>query len=178
MGKSTCAYATFFALLWTVFIAVSFLLMFQSRFSPRATRTFHIMRTYVTNEGEEVTYGYNPFIATLIAFIVGFVGGFFGIGGGSLMVPAMILLFLFPPHVAVATSMFIVFLSSIVSSLTHVFIGNVAWTFAFALIPGVWVGAKCGAWLNRRLKGKTVMTLLRIVLILLGVRLIVQGLGW
>ena len=158
-------------------IAVSFLLMFQSRFSPRATRTFSVVRTYVTNEGAEVTYGYDPFIATLIAFTVGFVGGFFGIGGGSLMVPAIMLLFLFPPHVAVATSMFIVFLSSIVSSSTHVWMGNVAWTFAFALIPGVWVGAKCGAWLNRRLKGKTVVTLLRIVLILLGVRLIIQGLG-
>ncbi|MBB6177553.1 hypothetical protein HNQ82_002388 [Anoxybacillus tengchongensis] len=158
-------------------IAVSFLLMLQSRLSPSSRRTFPVVRTYVTNEGEEVTYGYHPLIATFIAFVVGFVGGFFGIGGGSLMVPAMILLFLFPPHVAVATSMFIVFLSSIVSSLTHVLIGNVAWTFALSLIPGVWIGAKCGAWFNRRLKGKTVVTLLRIVLILLGVRLIMQGLG-
>ncbi|KHF28299.1 hypothetical protein LR68_02841 [Anoxybacillus sp. BCO1] len=59
-------------------IAVSFLLMFQSRLSPSNKRTFSVVRTYVTNEGEEVTYGYHPFSATFIAFVVGFVGGFLG----------------------------------------------------------------------------------------------------
>jgi uncharacterized membrane protein YfcA len=160
-------------------ISVAFLLMLNRKNSSEQPKKKHfkITRTYITNEGETVTYGYHPVLAIIIAFIVGFFGGLFGIGGGSLMVPAMILLFLFPPHVAVATSMLIVFLSSLVSSLTHIVMGNVEWLFAFSLIPGVWFGAKTGAFMNKKLKSKTVVFVLRLVLILLGIRLIVQGIS-
>jgi uncharacterized protein len=159
-------------------IFTSFLLMFKGRASAAETRkNFKVMRTYITDEGETVTYGYHPFPAIFISFIVGFFGGLFGIGGGSLMVPAMILLFLFPPHVAVATSMFMIFLSSFIGSFTHVTMGNVHWLFALALIPGVWFGAKTGAFINRKLKSKTIVTVLRVVLILLGIRLIYQGIA-
>jgi uncharacterized protein len=157
-------------------VAVSFFLSFNKNNARSSERkAFPITRTYVTNEGETVTYGYHPFVAIAISFVVGFFGGMFGIGGGSLMVPAMMILFLFPPHVAVATSMFMIFLSSLVSSLTHVFMGNVQWLFAFALIPGVWFGAKTGAFINKRLRSKTVVIVLRIVLVLLGIRLIYES---
>jgi uncharacterized protein len=89
----------------------------------------------------------------------------------------MMILFFFPPHVAVATSMFMIFLSSLVSSLTHIFMGNVQWVFALALIPGVWFGAKTGAFINKRLRSKTVVIVLRLVLVLLGIRLIYQSLS-
>ncbi|WP_374719946.1 sulfite exporter TauE/SafE family protein [Parageobacillus toebii] len=157
-------------------IAVSFFLSFSKNASARSRRKpFKITRTYTTNEGETMTYGYNPIIAIVISFIVGFFGGIFGIGGGSLMVPAMMILFFFPPHVAVATSMFMIFLSSLVSSLTHIFMGNVQWLFALALIPGVWFGAKTGAFINKRLRSKTVVIVLRLVLVLLGIRLIYES---
>ena len=156
----------------------SFLLMLQGRFASGAKeKNFKVTRTYITNEGETITYGYHPIVAVTIAFIIGFFSGLFGIGGGSLMVPAMILLFFFPPHVAVATTMFIIFFSSLLSSSTHIILGNVEWLFALALIPGVWFGAKTGAFINRRLQSKTIVGLLRIVLIFLGVRLIYQGIA-
>ncbi|ANB59526.1 sulfite exporter TauE/SafE family protein [Anoxybacteroides amylolyticum] len=159
-------------------ISVSFLLMFTKKSTEQSKQKhFRVTRTYITNEGDTVTYGYHPMTAISIAFMVGFFGGIFGIGGGSLMVPAMILLFFFPPHVAVATSMFIVFLSSLVSSVTHMVMGNVQWWFVLLLVPGVWFGAKTGAWMNKRLKSKTIVFILRVVLILLGVRLIIQGIS-
>ena len=83
-----------------------------------------IIRTFYGNNGNEITYGYHPFIAVLISFIVGFCSGLFGVSGGAIMVPVMILLFFFPPHMAVATSMFMVFLSSITNSITHISLGN------------------------------------------------------
>lgn len=127
------------------------------------------------HNGEEITYGYHPLIAVLIAFAVGFCSGLFGIGGGSIMVPVMILLFFFPPHVAVATSMFMVFLSSLTNSITHISLGNVNWLYTFALIPGAWFGAKFGALINTRIKSNSVEFLLKIVLILFGIRLVYQG---
>ncbi|WP_172645518.1 hypothetical protein [Domibacillus tundrae] len=47
--------------------------------------------------------------------------------------------------------------------------------YAAALVPGAWFGAKLGAWLNARIASKTAVLLLRLVLILVGVRLIWQG---
>jgi uncharacterized membrane protein YfcA len=91
------------------------------------------------------------------------------------MVPTMILFFFFPPHVATATSMFMILPTSILSSITHITLGNVDWLLALALVPGAWIGAKVGVYLNTRLKSKTIVLLLRTILIIVGIRLIYQG---
>ncbi|AGT33325.1 membrane protein [Geobacillus genomosp. 3] len=148
----------------------------DSRLQPAPWWRRNVVRTYTDRNGETFTYGYQPLAAVAIAFLVGFFGGLFGIGGGSLMVPAMIVLFRFPPHVAVATSMLMIFLSSLIGSLTHVAMGNVHWLFALLLIPGVWIGAKTGAWINKRMSSRALVTVLRMVLVLLGVRLVVESL--
>jgi uncharacterized membrane protein YfcA len=134
-----------------------------------------VIRTYIDEAGKEIFYSYHPVPGVLIAFVVGFISGLFGIGGGALMVPAMILLFLFPPHIAVATSMFIIFLSATTSSITHIALGNINWLYAAALIPGAWFGGRFGAVINTKLKGKTVVNLLRIVLVIAGLKLIYEG---
>lgn len=163
-----------FSLYFGLFMVfMSFVLMFKNRAKP-LLGTRGMTRTFTDNEGTH-TYSIEPITGTIASFIVGFFGGLFGIGGGSLMVPAMIMLFAVPPHVAVATSMLLIFLSAGVSSVTHISLGNVEWLYAAALIPGAWFGAKLGAWLNARIASKTVVHLLRLVLIFVGVRLIWQG---
>lgn len=157
-------------------ISVSILLMVKGKLKPIPLKGENaINRTFTDLQGRTWNYGFSPIMGIGISFIVGFCSGIFGIGGGSLMVPAMILLFLFPPHVAVATSMFMIFLSAIVSSATHVFLGNVNWLYAGALIPGAWVGAKLGAYINMKIASNTVVMLLRFILIIVGVRLIYEG---
>ncbi|AOV06972.1 sulfite exporter TauE/SafE family protein [Sporosarcina ureilytica] len=132
-------------------------------------------RTFTDIHGTEHTYGYPIWFALLLTFGVGFASGLFGIGGGSIIVPAMILLFLFPPHVAVGTSMFMVFLSAIVNSITHISLGNVPWLYTIPVIPAAYFGAKIGAYLNNKMKSETLVFALRIILLLLGVRSIVDG---
>lgn len=158
-------------------IFVSFLLMVRKYLKPIQIGTKGIKRTVVDVDGTEVTYGYHPVLALTIAFIVGMFSGLFGIGGGSLMVPAMILMFGFPAHIAVATSMFMIFFSSTVSSISHIMLGNVNWLYALALVPGAWFGGIIGATINQRLKSETLVTILRIFLIIIGLRLIWQGIG-
>ncbi|MGP4040601.1 sulfite exporter TauE/SafE family protein [Gracilibacillus sp. D59] len=121
-------------------------------------------------------YTFSPLIAIAIAFTVGMLSGFFGIGGGSLMVPTMIILFHFPPHIATATSMFMILALSIVSSGTHIALGHIEWMYVWAFIPGAWFGGILGAKINQHLSGKAVEYLLRTVVLLIGVRLIWQGL--
>ncbi|MDQ0215155.1 putative membrane protein YfcA [Oikeobacillus pervagus] len=168
-----------FQLYFGIFVIfISFVLMIRNKIKPLKSAGNHgIKRTFVDSNGNEYQYGYHLFLAIFISFIVGFCSGIFGIGGGSLMVPAMIIIFAFPPHVAVATSMLMIFLSSLVSSTTHIILGNVVWLYAAALIPGAWIGAKLGAFLNAKLKSNTVVTLLRLILIIVGIRLISEGIA-
>ena len=133
-------------------------------------------KTFTDTQGLHYVYGYPLWFALVITFGVGFASGLFGIGGGSIIVPVMILLFLFPPHVAVGTSMFMVFLSALVNSASHITLGNVPWLYTIPVIPAAFIGAKIGAALNQRIKSETLVFALRIILLLLGVRSIVAGL--
>lgn len=132
-------------------------------------------REFTDAHGKKYVYGYPIWFALLLTFGVGFASGLFGIGGGSIIVPAMILLFLFPPHVAVGTSMFMVFLSAIVNSVTHISLGNVPWLYTIPVVPAAYFGAKLGAHLNKKMKSETLVFVLRIILLLLGVRSIIDG---
>jgi uncharacterized protein len=133
-------------------------------------------REYIDREGHSTIYGYPIWFAVLLSFFVGCVSGLFGIGGGAILVPAMLILFHFPPHVAVATSMFLVFLTALVNSVTHISLGNVPWLYTLPVIPGAYIGAKIGAVINRKLKSTALVYALRIVLLLMGIRLIMEAL--
>ncbi|PTL38906.1 sulfite exporter TauE/SafE family protein [Alkalicoccus saliphilus] len=165
----------FFAAFGLFMILVSFLLMIRGKIKPLPLRPNGIRRTFRESDGTLREYGYEPWLGIVISFFTGMFSGLFGIGGGSLIVPAMVILFAFPPHIAVATSMFLVFLSAAVSSISHIALGNVNWLYALALIPGAWFGGQIGAWINRRLKSGTLIFALRIVLVIIGIRLIFEG---
>ena len=166
-----------FNIFFGIFILfVSLVLVLKDKLKPIPYQKDRgIVRTFTDNAGNAFEYGYSVSMGIVISFIVGFLSGILGVGGGSLMVPTMILLFFFPPHVAVATSMFMILPTSILSSITHVVLGNVNWLYALALIPGAWIGARVGVYLNSKLKSSTIVLLLRTILIIVGVRLIYQG---
>lgn len=169
-----------FNLFFGIFIIfVSLVLLLKDKLKPFPYRKEKgIVRSFTDNEGKTFEYGFNPYVAIIISFIVGFLSGIFGVGGGSLMVPTMILIFFFPPHVAVATSMFMILPTSILGSITHLALGNVNWMYALALIPGAWIGANIGVYLNSKLKSNTIVIILRTILIIIGARLIYEGFMW
>lgn len=165
-----------FLIFFGIFVLfVSVILMVRKYLKPLKISEKGVRRKVINEVGEEVEYGLVPYIAIPISFIIGMFSGLFGIGGGTLMVPAMILIFGFPPHIAVATSMFILFFASIASSISHIALGNVNWLYALALVPGAWFGGKLGAAINARMKSDSLVSLLRIFLIIVGIRLIWQG---
>lgn len=158
-------------------IVISMILLVRDKLKPVGWFLKNGTKYELTDQsGNTYIYGYPIWFAILLTFFVGFASGLFGIGGGSILVPAMIILFLFPPHVAVATSMFMVFLSSVVNSVSHIYLGNVPWLYTLPVIIGAYVGAKLGAALNKKMKSNTVVFALRIVLLLLGIRSIISGL--
>lgn len=169
----TDSFSFFFGI---VIIAVSLLFFIPRKQSPMAIFQQGIKREKMV-DGKSYTYSMPLIIGLVLSFIVGLLSGLLGIGGGSLMVPAMILLFHIPPHIAASTSMFMIFFASISSSATHVVLGHVEWAYTLYFIPGAYLGGTLGALINRKLNGKIVEWFLRILLILIGIRLMWQGIG-
>lgn len=158
-------------------IILSFILLVRDKLKPISWFVDNgIKREFIEPDGTKQIYGYPIWFAILLTFVVGLTSGLFGIGGGSLLVPAMLLLFQFPPHVAVATSMFMVFLTSLANSASHIYLGNVPWIYTLPVIIGAYIGAKIGAALNKKMKSETLVIALRIILLLLGIRSILDGL--
>ncbi|MDQ0063172.1 putative membrane protein YfcA [Paenibacillus harenae] len=166
-----------FQLVFGIFMLLMAGLLIARDYMKPFTREWPIQRSFTDASGETHSYGYAILPALLIGFGVGLISGLFGIGGGSLFVPLMVLLFRFPPHVATATSMFVIFLSSILGSGMHAFLGETNWLFVLALVPGAWIGGKAGAYIALRMSGKGLMWLLRVTLLLLAAQLIIEGIS-
>jgi len=90
-------------------------------------------------------------IMVLSAVVVGFMAGFFGIGGGLIMVPILFYIFnfvgieqSFVMHMAIGTSFLIIIPNSIISTITHMKFKAVDFsivkTFGFFVIIGVVFG--------------------------------------
>lgn len=134
----------------------------------KRTRTFHI-------DGETYQYNVNYIPALLISFIVGLLSGLFGIGGGTITVPAMLLFFGIPIQIAVSTSMFIIFFTSLIGASTHIVLGHIVWSYVLFFIIGSYIGGTVGAKTNRLLKGKTLEWILKIVIVITALQLIYES---
>ncbi len=87
------------------------------------------------------------FIFILIGFTAGILAGFFGIGGGIIIVPALMLLCKFEPHQAVATSLTaLVFPVGLLGVIEYYQNDLVSWKGALLLALGLFLGAYIGAW--------------------------------
>lgn len=74
----------------------------------------------------------------------GFLSGMMGVGGGTVMVPAMVLLLGMPQHAAQGTSLLAMVPASLMGAYTHLRLGNVDTALAPGLVPGVLVGTFLG----------------------------------
>ncbi|MBW5445654.1 TSUP family transporter [Cohnella sp. CFH 77786] len=164
-----------FQLAFGIFMFVMFALMVARERMKPLHFDWKIKREFTDGAGNRYEFGYNIGLALLIGCGVGMASGLFGIGGGSLFVPLMVLLFRFPPHVATATSMFVILLSSALGSGVHAWNGNVDWRLFAALAPGALAGGRAGAVIAGRLSGRQLLWLLRATLLAVALYLIYKG---
>ncbi|TVX88359.1 sulfite exporter TauE/SafE family protein [Paenibacillus agilis] len=155
-------------------LAMAVLMIVKERMKPLQIQ-WRRMQLFTDGTGVTHEYGVNIPLMLLIGFMVGLVSGLFGIGGGSLFVPLMVLLFRYPAHIATATSMFVIFLSSILGTTVHAWNGSVDWMLVLILAPSAWIGGKFGAAIANRMSGKGLLLLLRLTLLVLSLRMIISG---
>ncbi len=89
-------------------------------------------------------------ILVAVGVVVGLLSGLFGIGGGTVIVPALVWLG-FSQRNAAATSMLAIVPTSISGVLSYAYNGNVDWIAAMLLFCGMFVGGQIGSWLLSRL---------------------------
>ncbi|MCD6220946.1 sulfite exporter TauE/SafE family protein, partial [bacterium] len=106
--------------------------------------------------------------------IAGFFSGLLGIGSGSIIVPFLYLLFLLPIKVAIGTSLFIIFFSSMSGFLIHLKEKNLDIKLAFLLTIGGVIGAQTGAKLTKLLPDTIVKIVFIVVIVFLGFRLLIS----
>lgn len=113
-----------------------------------------------------------------VSTIFGFISSFLGIGGGFLYVPALVYMLKFPVHVATATSLFVLTLTSLTGSVAHFAAGlfDHGLRQVIGLSIGAIVGAQVAARLSRHIHGDWIIRSLAVALAVVGLRLVVLAL--
>jgi uncharacterized membrane protein YfcA len=107
-----------------------------------------------------------------IGFLVGLLASMMGVGGGFIMVPAMIYLLRMPTNVVIGTSLFqIMFVTAFVTVLHAVANQTVDMVLAFFLLIGSVVGVQFGAQVGARLRSEQLRALLALLVLLVCARL-------
>jgi hypothetical protein len=108
----------------------------------------------------------------LLGVFVGLLAAVMGVGGGFIMVPAMIYLLRVPTSVVVGTSLFqIVFVTSLVTILHSVENQTVDAVLALLLMVGGVIGAQFGVRIGQRLRGEQLRALLALLVLGMCVKL-------
>lgn len=81
----------------------------------------------------------------------GFLSGLFGVGGGLVIVPALMAVLGMDQRRASATSLAAIIVTAAVGSGTYALHGEVSWAGAALLVVGALAGSQIGVWLLRRL---------------------------
>jgi hypothetical protein len=110
-----------------------------------------------------------------VGFIVGFLSAIMGVGGGFVMVPAMIYLLGMPSGVVVGTSLFqITFVSANVTILQATTNQTVDAMLALLLLVGGTIGAQLGARIGARLRTEQLRILLALMVLAMAVNVFVE----
>jgi hypothetical protein len=111
----------------------------------------------------------------LLGLTVGVLAAILGVGGGFLMIPAMIYLLRMPTDVVVGTSQFqILFVTAATTILHAVTNQTVDLTLALLLIVGGVAGVQWGVRVGSRLQGEELRAFLGILVVLVACRLLVE----
>ena len=112
-----------------------------------------------------------------VSFFAGVLSSFFGIGGGVVFVPLMIVGLGILVKNATATSQLILMFSSASGLITHVLLGHADFEYAVFLAIGAFVGGLIGARLSLEIKENKLCLIIIAVILAAAAKLILDALG-
>ena len=111
---------------------------------------------------------YKAVILLLTGVFTGFLSGMMGVGGGTIMVPAMVLLAGMGQHISQGTALLAMVPAGGAGAYTHRKLGNVEGSLLAGLIPGILVGTYLGGTLAHNLPEAALRIVFAAVLIWTG----------
>jgi uncharacterized membrane protein YfcA len=107
-----------------------------------------------------------------IGAAIGFLASIMGVGGGFIMVPALIYLLKVPTNVVIGTSLFQIVFTAAFATIMHAAANQtVDIVLAFLLMVGGVAGAQYGARVGQRLRGEQLRALLALLVLAVALRL-------
>jgi uncharacterized protein len=124
------------------------------------------------DSGQQRIRSLKIFSLIIIGFAISMLSGLLGIGGGSILVPAMVFLLGMSQHRANATSLAVIAVVAVSGAVFYSRHGLVNWYVAVELMFGGVIGAAIGAKLCNRLSAKHLKNYFGIFLALIGLRML------
>ena len=109
-------------------------------------------------------------IILAIGFLIGIIVGIIGVGGGFIMVPALVYLVGLPSFMAVGTDLFQIIFSAAYGSIRHTMSGNVIIFASFIMIIASSIGVQFGVIVTRYVRGVSVR-------LILGISILISAIG-
>lgn len=106
----------------------------------------------------------------IVGIFAGFLAGMMGIGGGTVMVPALVLILNYGQHIAQGTSLLCMVPAGAVGAYTHLKLGNVIKGLLPGLIIGIIAGTYIGSTIAHFLSEGNLRVIFAIIIIWTGIR--------
>ena len=129
-------------------------------------------------------FSFNTMGLLLLSFIVGIIGGTYGIGGGAIIAPFLVAFFGLPVYTIAGATLMATFITSIAGV---VFYAGIAPLFAYtglSIMPdwtlgalfgaGGFLGIYCGAWLQKYIPAKIIKIILILMITFIAIRYIIN----
>src|SRR5690554_1824129 len=110
-----------------------------------------------------------------IGAVAGFMSGLFGVGGGILIVPALVLLLGMPQKVASGTSLLAIAPLSIGGLLTYAAGGHIDWSAALTVAIGAVAGGAIGSVLLQRLSATVISWIFIAAVVAVAIQLFLEA---
>ena len=110
------------------------------------------------------------------SFFAGIISGLFGIGGGIIFVPLMVIALGLSMKNAAPTSQFILLFASASALITHTLLGHPDFYQALLLASGAFIGGLVGARLSLEIKENSLKILISVVMIAAAIKLFIDSL--
>jgi uncharacterized membrane protein YfcA len=101
----------------------------------------------------------------IVGLGVGPLTGFFGVGGGFLIVPSLVLVVGLPMHLAVGTSLIAISLNALWGIVGNLRLGSLDWTLTALFATGGVAGVLAGGKLAGRLPDRTLRTAFAVLIV-------------
>lgn len=131
-----------------------------------------VLKPYLPARADVAQNSMQVILFLLIGLFAGFISGLLGVGGGIVMVPAMILFGGLTQHIAQGTSLLVMIPVGSMGAVIHWRSGNVAKKYLSGLLPGILLGTFLGGSFANMLPEAPLRLIFVLLTIIIGVRYI------